>query len=61
MSENVVVKYDGAVLKTTKVKKILGIVLDSYLTFKEHIKEKKAGFKALRGLENVIVGNKSYS
>ena len=41
------VKYDGAVLKTTKVKKILGIVLDSYLTFKEHIKEKKQGLKHL--------------
>ena len=30
VSEEVVVKYDGAVLKTTKVKKILGIVPGFY-------------------------------
>ena len=48
VSENVVVKYDGAVLKTTKVKKILGIALDSNPTLKEHIKEKtKAGLATL--------------
>ena len=35
VSDEVVVIYDGAVLKTAKMKKILGIVLDSNLTFKE--------------------------
>ena len=30
VSEEVVVKYDGAVLKTTKVKQILGIVPGFY-------------------------------
>ena len=35
VSEDVVVKYDGAVLKTANVKKILGIVLDSNLTLEE--------------------------
>ena len=41
VSEDVVVKYDGAVLKTTKMGKILGIVFDSYLTFKERKKQKQ--------------------
>ena len=40
VSEEVVVKYIGVVLKTTKVKKILGTVLDSSLNCKEHIEEK---------------------
>ena len=45
VSEEVVVKYIGVVLKTTKVKQILGTVLDSSLNCKEHIEEKtKSGF-----------------
>ena len=35
VSAEVVGIYDGAVLKTAKMKKILGIVPDSNLTFKE--------------------------
>ena len=38
VSEEIVAKYDRAVLKTTKVK-ILKMVLDNNLTSKEEIKE----------------------
>ena len=35
----------------TSSKKVLGVVLDSSLNFKDHVQEKtKAGFAALRGI-----------
>ena len=38
---------------------MLGIVLDSNLNFKEHVKEKtNAGFRALRSLDNFVQGQK---
>ena len=53
------VKYDGELLKVTESKKVLGIVLDSNLNFKEHVKEKtNAGFRALRSLDNFVQGQK---
>ena len=53
------VKYDGELLKVTESKKVLGIVLESNLNFKEHVKEKtNAGFRALRSLDNFVQGQK---
>ena len=52
-------KYDGELLKVTESKKVLGIVLDSSMNFKEHVKEKpNASFRALRSLDNFVQGQR---
>ncbi|MEW8546767.1 MAG: reverse transcriptase domain-containing protein [Candidatus Thiodiazotropha sp.] len=56
------VKYGGETLKVTDSKKILGIVLDNNLNFKNHIQEKtKAGFSALRSLDSFVQGQRGCS
>ena len=46
----------------TKSEKVLGIVLDSNLTFKEHIQEKtKAGYATLRRLDSLVLGRRDCS
>ena len=60
--ETVSVKYGEELLKVTTSKKVLGIVLDNCLNFKEHIQEKtKAGFAALRSIDSFIVGQRGCS
>ena len=60
--ETVSVKYGEELLKVTNSKKVLGIVLDSCLNFKEHIQEKtKAGFAALRSIDSFIVSQRGCS
>ena len=45
----------GGKLKVTGSKKVLGVVLDSLLNFKDHIQEKtQAGFAALRSQDFVV-------
>ena len=52
----------GEKLKVTGSKKVLGVVLDSLLNFKDHIQEKtKAGFAALRSLDSFVVGHRECS
>ena len=57
-----VVNYDGKILKLTKSKKVLGIVIDSNLTFKEHIQLKtKSEYAALRDLDSFVLGHRECS
>ena len=54
--EPVTIKYGEVQLKITSSKKVLGVVLDSSLSFKDHVQEKtKAGFAALRGIDGFVV------
>ena len=49
-------------LKVTGSKKVLGVVLDSLLNFKNHIQEKtKAGFAAMGSLDRFVVGHRGCS
>ena len=59
---NINVTFGGEILKMVKSKKVLGIVLNEKLSFKEHIQEKtSAGFKALKSIDSFIRGNKGRS
>ena len=50
--------WGGEKLKDTGSKKVLGVVLDSLLNFKDHIQEKtKTGFVALRSLDSFVTGH----
>ena len=54
--EPVTIKHGEDQLKVTSSKKILSVVLDSCLNFKEHIQEKmKAGFAALTSIVGFVV------
>ena len=56
-------KYsDGKVLKRTKSKKILGIIVDDKLSFQEHVASKtKSAFSALKGVDRFVQGQKGCS
>ena len=56
------VEYDGEIFKTVKSKKILGITVDDKLSFHEHIASKtKSAFSALRGIDELVQGQKGCS
>ena len=60
--EEVKVEYDGKVLKRTKSKKILGIIVDDKLSFQEHVASKtKSAFSALKGVDRFVQGQKGCS
>ena len=60
--EDVKVEYGGEKLKPTKSKKILGIIVDEKLTFKEHIASKtKSAFSALKGIDRFVQGQRGCS
>ena len=60
--EPITVKYGEDELKVTSSKKVLGVVLDSSLNFKDHVQEKtKAGFAALRGIDSFVSGHRGCS
>ena len=60
--EPVSIKYGEVQLKVTSSKKVLGVILDSSLNFKDHVQEKtKAGFAALRGIDGFVVGHRGCS
>ena len=53
---------NGKVLKRTKSKKILGIIVDDKLSFQEHVASKtKSAFSALKGVGRFIQGQKGCS
>ena len=58
----VTIKYGEVQIKVTSSKKVLGVILDSSLNFKDHVQEKtKAGFAALRGIDGFVVGHRGCS
>ena len=60
--EPVSIKYGEVQLKVTSSKKVLGVILDSSLNFKDHVPEKtKAGFAAIRGIDGCVVGHRGCS
>ena len=60
--EPVTIKYGEDQYKVTGSKKVLEVVLDISLNFKDHVQEKtKAGFAALRGIDGFVVGHRGYS
>ena len=60
--EEVKVEYGGEKLKPTKSKKILGIIVDEKLAFKEHIASKtKSAFSALKGIDRFVQGQRGCS
>ena len=60
--EEVKVEYDRERLKTTKSKKILGIIVDDKLSFQEHVAMKmKSAFNALKGIDKFVQGQRGCS
>ena len=60
--EPITVKHGEDQLKVTSSKKILSVVLDSSLNFKEHIQEKmKAEFAALTSMVGFVVYHRGCS
>ena len=53
------IKLGDKILKVVKSKKILGVIIDNQLNFRQQVQERvNAGFRALKGLDSFVKGHK---